>query len=314
MLSVIVPVYRNEGSIDELLEVLAGLDHAVGGAFEAVLVVDGSPDRCYELLRERLPRRGFQSQLILLSRNFGSFAAIRAGMEAARGAYFAVMAADLQEPPELVLKMHDALRGGEADVAVGVRDGRSDPLTTRLPSQLFWWLYRRFVMAEIPPGGVDVFACNESFREQLLRLEERHSSLVAQIFWLGFRRCFISYDRLERRHGKSAWTLGKKLAYLMDSVFAFTDLPIRLLLRIGGIATVLSAAFGVFVLVGRLLGAIDVPGYAGTMLVIVFFGALNLLTLGILGSYAWRTYENTKQRPLNVVLRRHCFDTPEVGS
>lgn len=307
MLSVVIPVYRNEGSIPELVAVLADMHRRQGGDFEAVLVVDGSPDRCYEMLSEALPKAGFASQLILLARNFGSFAAIRAGMLAARGDYYAVMAADLQEPPELVLQMHEVLAADEADVAVGVRDGRSDPLASRLPAQLFWGLYRRFVMKDIPPGGVDVFACNRLFRDQLLQLEERHSSLVAQIFWLGFRRRFVSYQRLDRRHGKSAWTFGKKLAYLMDSLFAFTDLPIRLLIRIGGTATLLSALFGVLVVIARLLGVIEVPGYAATILLIVFFGALNLLTLGILGSYAWRTYENTKARPLHVVLRRHDF-------
>lgn len=312
MLSVIVPVYRNEGSIPELVDVLADMNRQLAGEFEAVLVIDGSPDRCYELLRERLPQAGFTSQLILLARNFGSFAAIRAGMAAARGDYHAVMAADLQEPPELVLRMHAELASGESDVVVGVRDGRSDPLMSRLPAQLFWALYRRFVIRDIPPGGVDVFACNRAFRDQLLQLEERHSSLVGQIFWLGFRRRFVSYTRLERRHGKSAWTLSKKIAYLTDSIFAFTDLPIRLLIRIGGTATVLSAVFGVLVVIARLFGAINVPGYAATILVIVFFGALNLLTLGILGSYAWRTYENTKARPLHVVLRSHEYGQADV--
>lgn len=314
MLSLVVPVYRNEESLPELLEVLRGMSQHLDGAFEAVLVVDGSPDRCYEKLRDALPTAGFAAQLVLLARNFGSFAAIRGGLGAAKGDYFAVMAADLQEPPELVLQMHAALAGGEADVVVGVRDGRSDPLGSRLPAMLFWALYRRFVISEIPAGGVDVFACNRAFRDQLLLLEERHSSLVAQLFWLGFRRQFIPYTRLPRRHGTSAWTFGKKLSYLMDSVFSFTDLPIRLLIRVGGVATLLSFLFGLIVVAARVAGAIDVPGYAATILVIVFFGALNLLALGTIGSYAWRTYENTKARPLHVVLRSHDYPRRGAGT
>lgn len=310
MLSVVVPVYRNEGSIPELVAALAGMNATLHGDFEAVFVVDGSPDRCYEKLRDALPGCGFASQLILLARNFGSFPAIRAGLAAARGDYCAVMAADLQEPPELVLKMHDALARDTCDVAVGVRDGRADPFLSRLPAQAFWGLYRRFVVPDIPPGGVDVFACNRAFRDQLLLLEERHSSLVAQIFWLGFRRAFIPYTRLPRQHGTSAWTFGKKMSYLMDSVFSFTDLPIRLLIRIGGVATLVSFVFGLLVVIARLAGAIAVPGYAATILAIVFFGALNLFAVGTVGSYAWRTYENTKARPLHVVLRRHAFPAP----
>ncbi len=234
LLTLVIPVYRNEGSIPALLEAVEGLHKSLDGELETVFVIDGSPDRCYELLRKALPSRAITSKLILLSRNFGSFAAIRAGLEVGGGEHFAVMAADLQEPPELVLEMAQALCNEDIDVVVGVRDGREDPLLSRIPAQIFWGLYKRYVVPEIPPGGVDVFGCNRQFRDTLLTLDERHSSLIAQIFWLGFRRKCISYSRLERQHGKSAWTLHKKMNYLMDSVFAFTDLPIRLLIRVGG--------------------------------------------------------------------------------
>lgn len=308
MLTLVIPVYRNQASLTELLLAMNGLHQSMTEGFEVVFVIDGSPDRSYEILREALPKQAYASRLVLLSRNFGSFAAIRAGMEAGNGEYFAVMAADLQEPPELVLEMNRLLHEGKTDVVVAVREGRADPLLTRLPAALFWGLYRRFVVPEIPSGGVDVFACNRVFRDHLLQLEERHSSLIAQIFWLGFRRGFINYERQSRQHGKSAWTLRKKITYLMDSVFAFTDLPIRLLIRLGGGAALLSGLFGIFVILARLFGDIAVPGYAATMVTIVFFGALNLFALGIVGSYAWRTYENTKARPLHVVLRQHAFN------
>jgi glycosyltransferase involved in cell wall biosynthesis len=309
MLSLIIPVYRNEENLPHLLEALKVLESkSLRGQLELVFVVDGSPDRCYENLKEVLPSFPVPSRMLLLSRNFGSFPAIRAGLAAGAGPLFAVMAADLQEPPELVQKMYEVLQTGEIDVVVGVRDTRQDPLLTSLSARIFWGLYRRFVVPEVPPGGVDIFGCNRAFRDELLRLEERHSSLIAQIFWLGYRRNFIKYARQERRHGRSAWTLRKKLNYLMDSVFSFTDLPIRLLIWVGGTAAQLSALFGFFVALARLLGLINVPGYAAIMLGIVFFGALNLFGLGIVGSYAWRTYENTKARPLHVVLRSHEFN------
>ncbi len=308
MLTVVIPVYRNEDPIPELLDVAEGLNANLKGEFEAVFVVDGSPDRCYEILLNTLPVRPFRAKLVLLSRNFGSFAAIRAGLEIGEGKYFAVMAADLQEPPELVLEMAGVLRSEDIDVAVGVRDKRQDTLMTRIASKIFWGLYRRFVVAEIPSGGVDIFACTLAFRNQLLQMEERHSSIIAEIFWLGYRRRFITYSRRARKHGNSAWTLGKKIDYLMDSVFSFTDLPIRLLIRGGGAAVVFSGLLGLFVVISRLLGLITVRGYAATILAIIFFGALNLLALGTVGSYAWRTYENTKARPLHVILRSHAFD------
>ena len=311
MLTLVIPVYRNEGSIPDLLSAVESLHHDLNGELEAVFVIDGSPDRCYELLRIALPDKYFQSKLVLLSRNFGSFQAIRVGMELGNGERFAVMAADLQEPPELVLEMDRALREEPIDVVVGVRDGRMDPILSRIPAQIFWGLYRRYVVPEIPPGGVDVFGCNRQFRDTLLQLDERHSSLIAQIFWLGFRRKCITYVRQERQHGKSAWTLHKKINYLMDSIFAFTDLPIRLLIRVGGGGAFLAGLLGTAVLLARLFGMITVPGYAMTILVITFLGAVNLLGLGIVGSYAWRAYENTKGRPLAIVLRDECFGAQE---
>ena len=311
MLTLVIPVYRNEGSIHQLLDAVESLHHDLNGEMETVFVIDGSPDRCYEILRAALPEKSFPSKLVLLSRNFGSFQAIRVGLQLGNGDRFAVMAADLQEPPELVQEMNRVLREEAIDVVVGVRDGRMDPFLSRIPAQIFWGLYRSYVVPEVPPGGVDVFGCNRQFRDTLLQLDERHSSLIAQIFWLGFRRKCISYVRQERQHGKSAWTLHKKINYLMDSIFSFTDLPIRLLIRIGGGGAFLSGLLGFVVLIAKLFGTITVPGYAMTMLVITFLGGANLLGLGIVGSYAWRAYENTKGRPLAVVLRSECFSAEE---
>ncbi len=307
MLSLIIPVYRNEASIPDLLEAVTSISRGVPDGLEAVFVVDGSPDRSYELLRDALPHRRFHSRLALLSRNFGAFAAIRAGLELATGDRFAIMAADLQEPPELVLEMDRRLQQQNVDVVVGVRVERSERLVERIPARIYWAFYRRFVVREIPVGGVDVFGCNREFRDQLLRLEERHSSLIAQIFWLGYRRTFVSYVRQKRQHGRSAWTFGKKVEYLMDSIFSFTDLPLRLLTRVGGLVAVFAGAFGVLVAILRLLGFIAVPGYAAIVVLVVFFGAVNVFGLGIVGSYAWRTYENTKARPLHLVLRSEEF-------
>ena len=307
-LSLVVPVYGNEGAIDALLAAVRGIAGRVDGDFEAVFVVDGSPDRSYALLHERLPQAGFRARLLGLSRNFGAFAAIRAGLEAARGRVIAVMAADLQEPPELVLEFLDVMDRGETDVAFGVRTARADPLGSRLASGLFWSLYRRFVMPDIPPGGVDIFALKADFRDRLVGLRESNSSLLAQLFWLGGRRAFVPYERRAREHGRSGWTLRKKLRYLSDSIFAFTDLPVRLLFWLGATALAVAVLLGALVVVARLSGWVEVPGYAATMLAILFFGALNALGLGVVGTYAWRAFENTKARPLAVVLVDDSFE------
>lgn len=307
ILTLVVPVYRNEGSIGDLVATVSQLSRLAGGRFEAVFVVDGSPDRSYSLLRSALPGAGFASQLITLSRNFGSFAAIRLGLSRARGHYIAVMAADLQEPPELISRFLDVLQGGERDVAFGVREARHDALSSKLASRLFWALYRRLVMRDIPSGGVDIFAMTAEFRDRLLNLGESNTSLLAQLFWLGGRRDFVPYVRRKRQHGRSAWTVGKKLRYLSDSVFSFTDLPVRMLLGLGVLTLLVAVVMAAVVLLAKAFGVVAVPGYAGTMLTILFFGAFNALGLGVVGEYAWRTYENTKARPLVLVQSEESF-------
>lgn len=305
-LSLVIPVYGNEGSIPDLLAAVKWLDERMQGSFQAVFVVDGSPDRSYAALREMLPAAGFHARLLSLSRNFGAFAAIRCGLAHADGSAIAVMAADLQEPIELIVDFEAAISSG-ADVAMGVRESRDDPFISKFASNVFWSLYRRFVMPAIPKGGVDVFALSRTFRDNLLQLDEAHSSLLAQIFWMGGSRSFVGYHRRQRQHGHSAWTLKKKLRYLSDSVFSFTDLPVRLLMFLGSSALILALVLSAIVLIAKLSNIVAVPGYAGTMLAILFFGAFNSLGLGVVGSYAWRTFENTKQRPLSIVRTREEY-------
>jgi polyisoprenyl-phosphate glycosyltransferase len=306
--SVVVPVYGNEGSLRQLAARLSDLTAHLDGRLEVVFVIDGSPDRSGEVLVEILPDQRFSSRLVFHSRNFGSFAAIRSGMERASGDFLGVMAADLQEPPELMVEFFSVLAADEADLVVGLRRSRKgDAALSAFSSRLFWALYRRLVQREMPVGGVDVFGCTAAFRDQLVPLQEQHSSLVALTLWLGFRRQTVEYDRQPREHGKSGWTFRRKVKYLSDSVFSFTDLPVRLLLGVGVTGVAVSFVLAVVVLLARLTGAIHVAGYAATTLLIAFFGALNLFGLGIIGAYVWRAFENTKGRPGAVVAGDRAF-------
>lgn len=295
--SLVVPVYRNASSISALVERIEMIAREVDGELEAIFVVDGSPDDSRERLLERLAGGNLRARVIEHSRNFGSFAAIRTGMSLARGSRIAVMAADLQEPPELVVQFLRRLASEDVDVLAGQRASRAD---RDLASKLYWRLYRRFVLGEIPPAGVDVFACTAAVRDVVCSLESVHTSLVAQLFWVGFRRELVPYNRLPSP-GESGWTLARKVRYLSDSVFAFTDLPVRILWLVGGLGLVIGIIVGAIVLVARAAGAITVPGYAATILVLVFFGSINLLGLGIIGSYVFRAYETAKGRPGAIV-------------
>lgn len=305
--SLVIPIYKSEHDIPSLLKALAGLHADLAGDLEVVFVVDGSPDRSFPILRDVLESQPFSSQLVLLNRNFGSFAAIRRGLEVAHGQYLAVMAADLQEPIELIKEFFDDLHSGEHDVVVGVRAGREDSLLVRLTSHLFWSTFRKLVMPEMPKGGIDVFGCTAKFRDDLVCLGEANSSLVGQLLWLGGRRKEISYKRRAREQGRSAWTYTRRFKYMLDSILAFSDLPVYLLLWFGGIGIVGSLGTGLVVLVAWAMGAITVPGYTPLMLLLAVIGSMLMFGQGIIGSYVWRANENSKSRPLSLVQSRHEF-------
>lgn len=307
--SIVIPVYGNAGTLPKLLERLQAIAASLApDQLEAVFTVDGSPDDSWLILQQTLPLMPFRTRLIAHSRNFGSFAAIRTGLAAATGQYFAVMAADLQEPPELVQTFFSRLRDDACDVVLGVRNSRSDGVFSNLAASLFWGTYRRFVQPAMPRGGVDMFGCNDKVRGAILSLTEANSTLVGLLVWAGFRREIVGYDRLPRADGRSGWSFARKLRYMEDSFYAFSDLPMRLLFWGGGLGILVTIVLSAIVVLARIFGEITVPGYAPTVLIVMFFGALNLFCLGLIGGYVWRSFENSKGRPHALVLRHEHFE------
>lgn len=304
--SLIIPVYKNELNIQSLLAALSQFSQDFGEGLEVVFVVDGSPDRSEELLAAQLPAQSYPSQLISLSRNFGSFSAIRQGLLMARGTYFAVMAADLQEPIALIHEFFNCLKQDVADVVLGQRLSREDGMSAGF-SHLYWGFYRRFVMPGIPSGGVDVFGCNNIVRDALMQMRELNTSLLGQLFWVGYRRCFIPYHRQPRQAGKSAWKLSRKIRYLLDSLFSFSDFPIIVLMGVGITGVVLSIVLGFTILILRIVGGIVTPGYTPIVLILLALGSIIIVGQGILGGYIWRTLQNTMDRPLVLVARQQAY-------
>jgi len=318
MYTLVVPVYKNAETIVTLVErvdqIEASLrDEDAGAVFEAIFVVDGSPDDSAALLREclqsdaRRPARRWDAKIIELTRNFGSFAAIRRGLDEARGDFLAVMAADLQEPARLIIDFFLTLKREPVDVVIGTRTQRNDPALSQFSSSLFWACYRRLVQPEIPPGGVDVFGCTRAVGRVLAVMPEANSSLVGLLFWIGFRRKLINYERSPRPVGRSAWTFRRKLRYVFDSVFAFSDFPILTLLVMGVFGVMCATGIGVVVLGCWLVGKIEVSGYTPLMLAILMSAGMNCAGQGILGCYLWRTFENTKRRPPHLSLMQETF-------
>lgn len=308
----VIPVYNNAAMLESLMQDIACIHESVPAGIEVVMVVDGSPDDSYRQLQRLLPGQPFPSRLISLSRNFGSFAAIRAGLSACDGDYYAVMAADLQDPPEAIRDFFLRLNEGDCDVVFGRREGRDDPAGKTFTSNLFWWFYRNYVHPDMPKGGVDIFGCARNVRDQIVRMEESRSSLVGLLVWVGFRRAEVPYTRRKRPSGKSGWSIKRRLRYMIDSTFAFSQTPIHLIVLTGAVVLTLSIAYLLLLFALSTLGLIgNARGFPTLAGLVVVFGSLNLLAIGVVGQYAWRGYENSKQRPQFIVLTDQRYNHPE---
>ena len=302
-LSVVVPVYWNEGSIRAVLNRLEEINVQMSARLQAVFVLDGPSDGSARILIAELPKANFDWKVIELSRNFGAFSAIQLGLVHSDGCFVGVMTADLQEPVTFLLDAYDVLKLGEIDVVVGCRESRVDPVSQRASAWFFWRLYRKLVQPDIPQNGVDVFACSRQVAKVLGQYEEANTSLVGLLFWSGFRKATVTYARPQRDSGKSSWTFRKRFRYMANSIYSFTTLPLMVLQGLGLLGLVASLAVGISVLAAYLSGSIEVSGYVPVMLAVTGSTSVLLIGMGILGSYLWRIFDNTKNRPLTIISR-----------
>lgn len=307
MFSLIIPVHKNSQSIPDLLKITESLNKKLNNNLEVVFVIDGNPENEFEILKALLPNLSFKSQLILHSKTFGSFPAIKTGLEQARGKYFATMAADLQEPPELILKIFKHLKNNDCDIVIGNRTSREEDGRSVYFSKLFWFINKKFIQKDMPSGGVDAFGCNETVRKTLVCLKENNTSLIGLLFWIGFKRVNLNYVRAKRKYGKSAWNYKSKIKYMIDSIFSFSDIPIILLIASGVLGIFISIILSIIVIISKIAGTIPIPGYTATFLIVSFFSSLNIFSFGILGLYLWRTFENTKNRPNSIISKKITY-------
>jgi len=301
MISLVIPVYETVESLAHLLDELDKLAPRMPDELEVVLVVDGKPEGNFEFLRQHLPGKSYRWQLLTLSRNFGAWPATYAGLHHGRGDYFAVVSADLQEPPELIIQFSEILLSGRSDIVLGRRDARADPWLSALQSHLFWSFYRKFVVSDVPDGGVDTFAFTRTVRDVLMNFKEASTSFLSLMLWIGYRRETVSYKRAPRLYGMSTWSFSRRLRQAVNSIFNFSDIPLKLLLYVGAIGVLTSVVIGSAVLYGRLVGGTHVQGYAATILALLFFGGLTSFGLGIIGQYLWLVLQNVRNRPSYLV-------------
>lgn len=219
----------------------------------------------------------------------------------------------MQEPLSLAKEAFLALNAGECDICFGVRATRDDPTVSKWLSNIFWWAYRRFILPDVPAGGADFFACNRKVRDTIAGLAEKNSFFVGLLFWMGFTRKFIAYERTARRRGKSSWSLRKKAGYFLDSLFNFSALPITALFFLGTAGMAIATVLGILVIIAKVSGLIEIHGYAATATMICFFGGVQAMGFAILGQYVWRSFENSTRRPLDILVDSQFFLPTRAG-
>lgn len=301
MVSVVIPVYFNEGSIPALGQKLVWLETtltAKGVALEVIFVDDGSEDNSLQellLVRGRLT----QSKVVKLARNFGAVSAHRAGLKFVNGDCYVVIAADLQDPIETIVDMVDAWRSGDRFV-ICQRAKRRDPLTTRLYAALYYRILKAIVTDKYPRGGYDLALVDRQLFRELAKAGKNVNPNLFLVS-LGFKPRIFAYERSERKHGRSRWTFRKRVKFFVDSILGFSMVPVRIVTLFGLAAAVLSFLYGLNVLIAGILGLIEVRGFPTLAFLVSFFAGLMLFTLGMIAEYIWRIYDELSGRPDAIV-------------
>lgn len=310
--SVGIPVYYNEQSLPKLADRLIAVDRELqplGAQLQLVLVDDGSGDNSYaELLKihARFPR----TIVCKHTRNFGALVALKTALAHATGDCWILLSADLQDPPEIIGDMvRRWIRG--AKYVICQRQRRGDPAMTRIFASMYYWLVRKLIVADYPVGGFD-FSLMDRQMMELVRAAPKNVNFVMFCYWLGFKPELISYDRAERVHGKSRWSIMKKIKLAIDTFLGFSVAPIRLISTVGIFVSALSFAYGIFEIVAYLFGFVPVPGLATIIVLVTFLLGLIIFFLGIIAEYLWRILYEVNRLPEGVV--DHVIDARDDPS
>jgi Glycosyltransferases involved in cell wall biogenesis len=299
-ISIVIPVYFNEENLFPLYEDISRkLFTHTEFEWEIVMVNDGSQDGSYAVM-QKLAERDMRIRIYSLSRNFGSHAAILCGLAECTGECAVVKAADLQEPTELILEMVDSWKRGN-NVVLAVRKGREEGKGQILFANLYYTLVRKMALPNMPEGGFDVYLIDRKVIGVLQSLDEKNSALTGQILWSGFKTDKIYYTRLAREVGESKWTLRKKIRLVMDTLFSFSSLPIKVVSLIGSFSFLGSLIWAVLVFIFKLLDLIEVSGWTTLFIFNLASFGIIMLTLGILGEYLWRTFDASRNRPPYII-------------
>ena len=312
-LSIVIPVYNEEATLDELHRRVAEVLPEVGGETEVILVNDGSRDRTAELVRETC-RQDPRFRGVHFSRNFGHQAAVAAGLRYSRGRAVVVMDADLQDPPQLVLQMLARWRDGYDVVYARHANRARETALKRAAAYAFYRVLRRLAKPEIPPDTGDFCLMDRRVVDLLNEMPERNRYVRGLRAWIGLRQTAVDFDRPGRFAGEAKYTFRKSLALALNGIFSLSKAPLRVATYFGLLVSLTSFLLSVWFVVQKLTVGFEIRGWASTVVIMLFLGGVQLLTIGIIGEYISRIYDEVKQRPLYIVDAVDNMDEPPTGA
>ena len=307
LLSIVVPMFNEEDGVDVFFETVEAVLSRMDVDYEIVCVNDGSRDgtlRCLLRHRERNPR----IRVVDLSRNFGKDLALTAGLDRSLGDVVVPIDADLQDPPELIPAMLEKWREGY-DVVYAVRRSREeDSRFKRFSAGGFYRLFNALSFWEIPFNTGDFRLMSRQVVDSLRQFPENNRFMKGLFSWVGFRQTGIEYVRVARAKGETKWNYWKLWNFALDGITAFSTIPLRLWSYVGALVSMLAFLYGTFLILLTLIFGRDVPGYTSIMVVILFLGGVQLLSIGVLGEYIGRIYIETKGRPIYIIRREYGLE------
>lgn len=308
-LSLVVPCYNEAENVAPFQEAVIQAFQGCGYDYELVFINDGSRDATLHNLKKLYSAQKCPVKVVSFSRNFGKEAGIYAGLQYAVGSYIALIDADLQQRPEIVRDMVKILdEQPEYDVVAAYQDRRGEGKVLSFFKKSFYWMINKLSDVTLQPDASDFRTFRRSVRDSILELAEYHRFSKGIFAWVGYDTCFIPYTACERASGTSKWNFWKLTEYAIEGIIGFSTAPLRLATVLGCVSGVGAVLYLISVLLEKLIKGIDVPGYATIIVLILFFGSVQLFCTGIIGEYVGRTFEQSKKRPVYLAKEVLLYD------
>ncbi|CCI06177.1 glycosyltransferase family 2 protein [Microcystis aeruginosa] len=309
-ISVVVPLYNEEENIDALFRRLLAVLEALNTSYEVICVNDGSRDNTLKNLVE-YHQLYPQIKVVNLSRNFGKDIAMSAGIDYSQGMAVIPIDADLQDPPELIAEMIEKWHEGYDVVYASRRVRIGESWFKRFSAEGFYQVINKLSRVSIPPNTGDFRLIDRRVVESIKKMPERQRFMKGIFAWVGYKQTSILFDREPRYQGQTKWNYWKLWNFAIDGITSFSFLPLKVWTYVGLIIALVSLVYASFLILRTIILGIDVPGYASLMVAVLFLGGIQLLTLGIIGEYIGRVYEEVKGRPLYLVRDCYGFENRE---